>query len=253
MLQSGPVWTNPTVLSAAGVIVTILLAAGGLIWSISKLSSKLDTANDVSSSIDTLSGRLNAIMDTYDMSMVSDVRNDIRGINEDVNEIATNMEMINDMNQSVNIIEESITDVDLEGMEDALKRLSDEGFSAGNSVEHTLELSAIDILISLEYLASGKTRISIEAKEDIEARTLSDVLAMDDVLDEFERDLFEGEVPTHRATSPRHLRFDVPSDDMDKIAQWVEHVVDRIDLHHSNLSDARNEFDATVEEVLEED
>ena len=219
-----------------------------MIWQISNLNSKLDNVDGISESVNTLSTKLETLTSTYDMSSVIDIKNDIRGINDSMDEVSSHADQIDGIGDSVNTIEDSITNVSLTRMENLLEDLGT-SLTARNSVKHTMERSGVETVVSLTSVDEGRIEVSFRFSENIEARSIATMLGEDEEVDRKEAEFF-GEETGVRATSPREMSFNVKTEDMDAVANWVQFIVDKIDQYYTRLTVAKEEFDSKVETVL---
>lgn len=241
-------WTDPTLLGSLSLSISILVAAIGLSRRLSRLSVRLEDADELSEPITSLSEKIDTVTNTYDMSALSDVRNDIRGINDSMDEVSAHVDEIDDISRSVDTIEASITNVSLTTMEEILEDIGG-AFSDRNSVRYQMERSGIEAVISLTSIEEQEIEVRFRFSEPIEARTIAERMSGDKAFTEQEVDILGAETGVY-STSPRDLTFQVETDDMDAIAAWVERTVDQIDQLYTRLSEAQEEFDSKVEETL---
>jgi len=224
-------------LAAGGVVLSILF----LVYRVGQLKSQLDNLSEVSK----LTGQIEMI----DASKVVTIPDNIQQISDDLNGIRSQVDKIDNMKSSIMTIERSVTNIDFEGIEQAIDSFVDGGLPTGNSVEYTLKEAGIDVVISLSAIEDDHTEVNFRFEENVGARNLVESLTDDEGLATFERDLF-GEEPGMYAISPRQIEVKVPSGDMEKIVSWAARLVEQFDDEYIRLHESKDEFDELLKKNL---
>jgi len=228
-------------ISAGGIILTLLVATWRISSRLATVSTKLDGLDHVKE----LTGQLGMI----DVGKAASVPDDISEMSDDIDEVAESVSTVDEVADSVDTIERSVTNIDFEGIELALDNLVDGGLPAGNSVKHELEEAGITVVISLSSLEDDETEVSFRFEENIGTRRLAEPITEDDELATFEKERFGAE-PRLKAISPRQIEAVIPSSDMDAVVDWVAFMIEKFDEHYLDLRESKDEFDRQLEESL---
>jgi len=224
-------------LGAAGVALSILF----LTYRVGQLKSQLDNLSEVSK----LTGQIEMI----DASKAATIPDTIQEMRQDLTGMRRQVSKIDDVKSSAETIERSVTNIDFEGIENAIDSLVDGGLPTGNSVVYTLEEVGIDVIISLSAIEDDHTEVNFRFEENVGARNLVESVTDDEGLATFEQELF-GEEPRIYVISPRQIEASVPSGDMEKIVSWAARLVERLDIEYIRLHKSKEEFDELLEENL---
>jgi hypothetical protein len=224
-------------LGAAGVALSILF----LTYRVGQLKSQLDNLSEVSK----LTGQIEMI----DASKAATIPDTIQEMRQDLTGMRRQVGKIDDVKSSAETIERSVTNIDFEGIENAIDSLVDGGLPTGNSVVYTLEEVGIDVIISLSAIEDDHTEVNFRFEENVGARNLVESVTDDEGLATFEQELF-GEEPRIYVISPRQIEASVPSGDMEKIVSWAARLVERLDIEYIRLHKSKEEFDELLEENL---
>ncbi len=184
-----------------------------------------------------------------DASKAARIPDNIEQLGDDLRSVRDQVDDIDHMKSSVTTIERSVTNIDFEGIEQAIDSLVEGGLPTGNSVVYTLEEAGMDVVISLSAIENDHTEVNFRFEENIGARNLVESITDDEGLATFEQELF-GEEPGIYAISPRQIEADVPSGDMEKIVNWAARLVKRFDEEYVHLHESKEEFDELLEKNL---
>lgn len=179
---------------------------------------------------------------------------------------------IRSMSESIDNIEEQALGVDLQEMEKSITKVEyaitqnneQQGVHGGkNTVYHTLSRTGIEVAISYgtthydgeeDALMRDEwdvaTVVDLEFNEQINSMALADELSTDEEITEFDKEKFGAEVGMTSQT-PYEVRLYIPTEDLDKIADWLPTFLDRIDFHLDNIRDKTDEFDRKIGNNLE--
>lgn len=239
------------IVSAAGIIITMFVTIYYVGKWTGKISDKLDSLNDVS----TLSTQIQTITSTFDFTSASRVPENIESLSNDVTNVTDQMAVMDSLDSSIDNIEAAITSVDLKGIEEAIERLFEnefgDGLPMGNSVQHTLERSGIDVAISLSALGEGGMQVTFRFGQNVKTSALTQLLEEDEELGHYEQEQFGSESDLS-IPSPRQLNFVIYSRDMDSVTEWVPRILDEIDQYLIESETREDEFDEKVSEALRE-
>lgn len=165
-------------LGAAGVALSILF----LTYRVGQLKSQLDNLSEVSK----LTGQIEMI----DASKAATIPDTIQEMRQDLTGMRRQVGKIDDVKSSAETIERSVTNIDFEGIENAIDSLVDGGLPTGNSVVYTLEEVGIDVIISLSAIEDDHTEVNFRFEENVGARNLVESVTDDEGLATFEQELF---------------------------------------------------------------
>jgi hypothetical protein len=155
----------------------------------------------------------------------------------------------NELKNSVSIIKTAIVEVDLKTMERQLSMLlGATSKTYGNTVETTLKGSGVGVAISLISF-DKKSKIEIRFDQPIEIEGLQQNISNDKILAKEEKRLF-GKETDLIAYSPRAIQFQIPSNDLDKIAEFTTIALKSLDYSLQNINSFEQQFDEKLERKL---
>ncbi len=239
-------------ISAIALALSILGSAVTISHYLGQVSGKLDGLNEVGE----LSTQIATLTQTFDVAAAGRAPENIEDISDGMDEITESLEFLDDVDRSVNNIEAAITAVDLPGIQEAIEDLFKETFDEdslpiGNSVHYTLEDSGVEVAISLAAFGEGLAQVNIRFDQEVQIGSISQQLAEDDEMADFETRLF-GSEPTILSPSPRQLNYKIASNDIDAVAEWIPEMVDKLDEYVIKTTESEKQFDEKVDDALKD-
>ena len=187
-------------------------------------------------------------------------------------QISTLSNNLEDISNSLETVEQDVQKVDLKGMEKAVLRLawdSETAHTGQNSVTHHLEMSEMDVTVSLaserpsssiyktlENSAapgidrSDMTVLNFEFSDRVNTRSVVSKINTDQEIANLEEEIF-GHEGIFSSTSPYEFIYVTAKADWDELADFTIYILEKIDKYNVEFEDESLQFDRALEERLD--
>lgn len=150
---------------------------------------------------------------------------------------------------SIKAIENAVTSVDLVEMAQQISQISGTpGKTIGNTVLKELPKAGISVAISLHSLGE-ESSVNFRFSQAVDYKALREILTQNEEIKNEEEKLF-GKASKLIAYSPRGLRLEIPSNNLDNISKFTALVTEIIDESLSTMTTFEKEFDEKLEKIL---